>query len=175
MEEMADILSSASQDESSLDYVPSDIAATRLDLLIGPNDPQWVKKHKFFSKRLKSDTPIKDIIREDFTYYESRMLMPSDRADVKELQTANTKRYEALLNDRFKGVEDSLETKLTMMYFGLPIAPMEDILKELSLAVGMEEEVPLYNIKPPMHFLTAHDRRNWGKDSLKGKLTTIPL
>ncbi|KAK2678990.1 hypothetical protein RAB80_004171 [Fusarium oxysporum f. sp. vasinfectum] len=169
MEEMADILSSASQDESSLDYVPSDIAATRLDLLIGPNDSQWVKKHKFFSKRLKSDTPIKDIIREDFTYYESRMLMPSDRADVKELQTANTKRYEALLNDRFKGVEDSLETKLTMMYFGLPIAPMEDILKELSLAVGMEEEVPLYNIKPPMHFLTAHDRRNWGKDSLKAK------
>jgi hypothetical protein len=62
-----------------------------------------------------------------------------------------------------------------MMYFGLPIAPMEDIHKELSLAVGMEEEVPLYNIKPPMHFLTAHDRRNWGKDSLKGKLTTIPL
>ncbi|ENH63891.1 hypothetical protein FOC1_g10008033 [Fusarium oxysporum f. sp. cubense race 1] len=150
MEEMADILSSASQDESSLDYVPSDIAATRLDLLIGPNDSQWVKKHKFFSKRLKSHTPIKDIIREDFTYYESRMLMPSDRADVKELQTANTKRYEALLNDRFKGVEDSLETKLTMMYFGLPIAPMEDILKELSLAV-------------------AHDRRNWGKDSLKAK------
>ncbi|PCD37295.1 hypothetical protein AU210_005797 [Fusarium oxysporum f. sp. radicis-cucumerinum] len=169
MEEMADILSSAGQDESSLDYVPSDIAATRLDLLIGPNDSQWVKKHKFFSKRLKSDTPIKDIVREDFTYYESRMLMPSDRADVKELQTANTKRYEALLNDRFKGVEDSLETKLTMMYFGLPIAPMEDILKELSLAVGMEEEVPLYNIKPPMHFLTAHDRRNWGKDSLKAK------
>ncbi|KAH7489804.1 hypothetical protein FOMA001_g3651 [Fusarium oxysporum f. sp. matthiolae] len=169
MEEMADILSSAGQDESSLNYVPSDIAATRLDLLIGPNDSQWVKKHKFFSKRLKSDTPIKDIVREDFTYYESRMLMPSDRADVKELQTANTKRYEALLNDRFKGVEDSLETKLTMMYFGLPIAPMEDILKELSLAVGMEEEVPLYNIKPPMHFLTAHDRRNWGKDSLKAK------
>ncbi|KAH7172842.1 hypothetical protein DER46DRAFT_657512 [Fusarium sp. MPI-SDFR-AT-0072] len=169
MEEMTDILSYAGQDESVLDYVSSDIVATRLDLLIGPSDSQWVKKHKFFSKRLKSDTPIKDIVRENFTYHESRMLMPSDRADMKELQAANTKRYEALLNDRFKGVEDSLETKLTMMYFGLPIAPMEDILKELCMAVGLEEEVPLYNIKPPMHFLTAHDRRNWGKDSLKAK------
>ncbi|KAF4959576.1 hypothetical protein FGADI_1643 [Fusarium gaditjirri] len=169
MEEMTDILSSAGQDESSLDYVPYDTAAARLNLLIGPNDSQWVKKHKFFSERLKSETPIKDIIRENLTYHESRMLMPADRADVKELQYANTKRYEALLNNRFKGVEDSLATKLTMMYFGLPVAPMEDILKELSEAVGLTEEVPLYNIKPPLHFLTAHDRRNWGRDNLKAK------
>ena len=173
MEEMAGI-SSADQDESSLDYVSSDITAARLNLLVSPSDSHWVKQHKFFTERLKSDTPIKDIVRENFTYHESRMLMPSDRADVQELQTANTKRYEALLNDRFKGYEDSLVTKLTMMYFGLPIAPMEDILKELSMAVGMEEDVPMYNIKPPMHFLTAHDRRNWGKDSLKGKLLRTP-
>ncbi|PNP86400.1 hypothetical protein FNYG_00102 [Fusarium nygamai] len=166
---MTGIVSSAGQDESSLDYVSSDITAARLDLLVSPSDSHWVKQHKFFTERLKSDTPIKDIVRENFTYHESRMLMPSDRADVKELQAANTKRYEALLKDRFKGYEDSLATKLTMMYFGLPIAPMEDILKELSMAVGMQEDVPMYNIKPPMHFLTAHDRRNWGKDSLKAK------
>ncbi|KAF5977705.1 transaldolase [Fusarium bulbicola] len=169
MEEMTGILSSAGQDESSLDYVSSDVTAARLDLLVGPNDSHWVEKHKFFTERLKSDTPIKDIVRENFTYHESRLLMPSDRADVQELQAANTKRYEALLNDRFKGLEDSLATKLTMMYFGLPIAPMEDILKELSMAVGVREEVPMYNIKPPLHFLTAHERRNWGKDSLKAK------
>lgn len=170
MEETTGVFSSASQDESSLDYVSSDITAARLDLLVGPGDSHWVKKHKFFTERLKSDTPIKEIVRENFTYHESRLLMPSDRADVKELQAAHTKRYEALLNDRFKGFEDSLATKLTMMYFGLPIAPMEDIINELSMAVGMVEEVPMYNIKPPMHFLTAHDRRNWGKDSLRGKL-----
>jgi hypothetical protein len=171
MEEMTGIISSAGQDESSLDYVSSDITAARLDLLVSPSDSHWVEKHKFFTERLKSDTPIKDIVRKNFTYHESRMLMPSDRSDVKELQDANTQRYEALLNDRFKGYEDSLATKLTMMYFGLPIAPMEDIIKELSMAVSMQEDVPMYNIKPPMHFLTAHDRRNWGKDSLKGKLS----
>ncbi|KAF5632398.1 transaldolase [Fusarium tjaetaba] len=169
MEEMTGIESSAGQDESSLDYVSSDITAARLDLLVSPSDSHWVEKHKFFTERLKSDTPIRDIVRENFTYNESRMLMPSDRSDVKELQAANTKRYEALLKDRFKGYEDSLATKLTMMYFGLPIAPMEDILKELSMAMGMGKDVPMYNIKPPMHFLTAHDRRNWGKDSLKAK------
>ncbi|KAF9768811.1 hypothetical protein IL306_013835 [Fusarium sp. DS 682] len=170
MEEATGILSSVGQDESSLDYVPSDIAAKRLNLLIGPTDLDWFHRHRFFSDKLKSDTPIKEIVRENFTYHESRMLMPSDRADIKELQAANTKRYKALLDNRFKGVEDSLETKLTMMYFGLPIAPMEDILKELAMDVGGEEEVPLYNIKPPLHFLTAHDRRTWGKDSRKGKL-----
>ncbi|CVK98981.1 related to transaldolase [Fusarium proliferatum] len=169
MEEMAGVISSASQDESSLVYVSSDITAARLDLLVGPSDSHWVKKHKFFTERLKSDTPIKEIVRENFTYHESRLLVPSDRADVKELQAANTKRYDALLNDRFKGFEDSLATKLTMMYFGLPIAPMENIIKELSMTVGMVEEVPMYNIKPPLHFLTAHDRRNWGKDSLRAK------
>ncbi|KAF4337425.1 hypothetical protein FBEOM_8702 [Fusarium beomiforme] len=170
MERAAAIVSSVGRDESSRNYVSSDIATKRLDLLIGPTDVDWFHRHRFFSDKLKSDTPIDDIVQESFTYHESRMLMPSDRADIKELQAANTKRYQALLDNRFKEVEDSLATKLTMMYFGLPIAPIEDILKELAMALGPEEEVPLYNIKPPLHFLTAHDRRNWGKDSRKGML-----
>ncbi|KAF4436792.1 hypothetical protein F53441_13177 [Fusarium austroafricanum] len=161
--------SSLGQDESALEYVSSDTAAKRFDLLIDPNDEKWVRKHKFFTERLDSDSPVKEIIRENFTYHESRLLSPSDRDDIKELQAANAKRYKDLLNGHFKGVVDSLATKFTMMYFGLPVAPIEDTLKDIAMMMGLEtEKDPLYNIKPPLHFLTAHDRRNWGKDSLRG-------
>lgn len=149
----------------------ADPPADRMDLLVGPQDKKWKLRHKYFTHLLETDIPIKDIIRESFTHHQYRLLAPAERPDVREIQDDNTKRYEALLARRFKGVEDSLATKLTMMWFGLPAAPMYDPLEVLAWMVGHgEEEVPRYNVKPPLHFLTAHDHRNWGKDSLKGKL-----
>ncbi|CAG7563330.1 unnamed protein product [Fusarium equiseti] len=148
----------------------ADPPADRMDLLVGPQDKKWKLRHKYFTHLLETDIPIKDIIRESFTHHQYRLLAPAERPDVKEIQDDNTKRYEALLARRFKGVEDSLATKLTMMWFGLPAAPMYNPLEVLAWMVGHdEEEVPRYNVKPPLHFLTAHDHRNWGKDSLKAK------
>ncbi|KAI1050835.1 hypothetical protein LB507_009389 [Fusarium sp. FIESC RH6] len=124
----------------------------------------------YFTHLLEKDIPIKTIIRENFTHHQYRLLAPAERADVKEIQANNTTRYKALLARRFKGVEDSLATRLTMMWFGLPAAPMDNPLEEIAKLLGHdEEEVPRYNVKPPLHFLTAHDHRNWGKDSLKAK------
>ncbi|RFN46264.1 hypothetical protein FIE12Z_9499 [Fusarium flagelliforme] len=142
----------------------------RMDLLVGPQDKKWKLRHRYFSHLLGKDIPIKSIIRENFTHHQYRLLAPAERADVKEIQADNTKRYKALLASRFKGVEDSLATKLTMMYFGLPAAPIDNPLEDIARMLGHdEEEVPRYNVKPPLHFLTAHDHRNWGKDSLKAK------
>lgn len=149
----------------------ADPPADRMDLLVGPKDKKWKLRHRYFTHLLEKDIPIKTIIRENFTHHQYRLLAPAERADVKEIQANNTTRYKALLARRFKGVEDSLATRLTMMWFGLPAAPMDNPLEEIAKLLGHdEEEVPRYNVKPPLHFLTAHDHRNWGKDSLKGKL-----
>jgi hypothetical protein len=169
MEQEIKISTSLDQDENTIPYGgdPDD----RIDLLIDPKSESWAQRYEGFTRALETDISIDAILRANFTRHEALMLMPSDRLDIKELHAANTERYKALLAGRFKDVEDSLATKLTMTYFGLPVAPMENPLLELATSLGLEqEEVPLYKARPPLHFLTAHDRRNWGKDSLKGKL-----
>jgi hypothetical protein len=90
----------------------ADPPADRMDLLVGPQDKKWKLRHRYFTHLLETDIPIKDIIRESFTHHQYRLLAPAERADVKEIQEDNIKRYEALLARRFKGVEDSLATKL---------------------------------------------------------------
>ncbi|KAF5025852.1 hypothetical protein F66182_2074 [Fusarium sp. NRRL 66182] len=162
--------SSAFDSGDPIPCVTPDEAAKHHNIHIKPQDEGWKKTHAFFVSLLQSDRTIQQIVSENLTYHDSRMFVPSDRADVKGLQAANTKRYEALLASSFKGVKDTLATKLTMMYFGLPAAPMVNPLEELAKDLGMHKPEPArYNARPPMHFLTAHDGRNWGKDGLKAK------
>ncbi|KIL85808.1 hypothetical protein FAVG1_10777 [Fusarium avenaceum] len=166
MEQEVKVSASLDQDENNIPYAGDPTG--RIDLLIDPKSESWVQRYEWFIEALDTDISIDAILRITFTRHEALMLMPSDRPDIKELHAANTKRYKALLAGRFKDVEDSLATKLTMTYFGLPVAPMENPLLELAESLGIEqEEVPRYKVRPPLHFLTAHDRRNWGKDSLK--------
>jgi hypothetical protein len=171
MEELTEIPMSLAPDDTDGWLQQADLPADRIDLMVDPKSKQWADVHRHFTKALDTETPIKNIIRKFFTHHQYRMLAPAERADVKEMQAANTKRYNALLAGRFKGVKDSLATKFTMMYFGLPTAPVDNTLEEIAMMMGLDEkEVPRYNVKPPLHSLTAHDHRNWGKDSLKCKL-----
>ncbi|KAF5667819.1 transaldolase [Fusarium heterosporum] len=169
MEKELRVSSSLAQDEYTRPFKDADdTSAQRFDLMIHPKSRSWTQRHEYFTKALKSNRTIGQIITANFTYHEARLLKPSDRADIKRLHDANTIRYKALLAGRFAGIEDSLATKFTMAYFGLPVAPIPNILKDIAMMVGLEEEeVPLYSIKPPLHFLTAHSHRNWGKDSLR--------
>ncbi|RGP81649.1 transaldolase [Fusarium longipes] len=179
MDKITDVSTSLAQEESDHWLQKADPPSKRIDLLIDPKSKQWAGVHKFFTMALESEKPIKDVIRQSFTHHQYRMLAPAERADVKEMQAANTRRYNALLAGRYKGVEDSLATKLTMMYFGLPVAPIDNVLEEIAMMMGLDEnEVPRYNFKPPLHFLTAHDRRNWGNDTQRPNTATnhpLPL
>lgn len=171
MEKVTDISTSLAADVSDGWLQQPDPPEERVDLMIDPNSKRWTKVHRYFTKVLGSDMAIEDVIRRSFTHHQYRMMAPTERTDVKEMQAANTKRYNALLAGRFKGIEDSLATRLTAMYFGLPAAPVDNPLEEIAMMLGLDEkEVPRYNFRPPLHFLTAHDRRNWGKETLKCKL-----
>ncbi|KAI8658224.1 hypothetical protein NCS55_01097800 [Fusarium keratoplasticum] len=151
-------------------YVSPESAAKRVNPTITPQDRDWRRMLYTFTELHKSDKTLQKILSEHFTYHEARMLLASDRADIKSLQDVNTERYNALLEGRFRGVERDLVSKLTMMYFGLPVEPLTPLLEELVNEFGLNQpNVPMYNVKPPLHFLSAHQARNWGKDNLRGQ------
>ncbi|KAM5350626.1 hypothetical protein ACJ41O_007131 [Fusarium nematophilum] len=154
-----------------VDYVNPEDAAKRLNPTISPQDQKWKSIHHKFTQLVNnSSTSIRNILSENFTRHEARMLDPSDRPDIKKLQNDNTERYNALLAGRFKGVDRGMASKLTMMYFGLPVEPIISPLDELAMMLGHDNPEPArYNVEPPLRFLSAHNARNWGKDSLRGK------
>ncbi|KAJ4242751.1 hypothetical protein NW757_011822 [Fusarium falciforme] len=151
-------------------YVSPESAAKRVNPTITTQDRDWRRMLYTFTELHKSDKTLQKILSEHFTYHETRMLLASDRADIKTLQDANTERYNTLLEGRFRGVERDLVSKLTMMYFGLPVEPLTSLLEELVNEFGLNQpNVPMYNVQPPLHFLSAHQARNWGKDNLRGQ------
>lgn len=155
-------------------YVSPEEAAKRVNPTVTPQDPDWTRILDAFTELRKSDDPIQKILSEHFTYHEARMLLASDRPDIKSLQDANTERYNALLQGRFHGVERDLVSKLTMLYFGLPVEPMVSPIEELANEFGLNQpDVPMFNVQPPLHFLSAHEARNWGKDRLRGELASL--
>lgn len=151
-------------------YVSPEAAAKRVNPTVTPHGRDWRRMHFTFAELYKSDKTLQKILSEHFTYHEARMLTASDRADIKSLQDANTERYNTLLEGRFRGVERDPVSKLTMVYFGLPVEPLTSPLEELVNEFGLDQpNVPMYNVQPPLHFLSAHQARNWGKDKLRGK------
>ncbi|KAF4983523.1 hypothetical protein FZEAL_1058 [Fusarium zealandicum] len=164
-------ISSAFGTGEPVEHLDPDAAAARFNPAIAPKDSEWKSVYGEFTELLDSSKTINQIMSEYFTHHEARLFFPSDRADLKKLQDDNTERYNALLAGRLKGVDRSLASKLTMLYFGLPIEPMENPLDDLAMDLGLKEpDHPRYNVEPPLHFLTAHDSRNWGKESLTTKV-----
>ncbi|KAM0424195.1 hypothetical protein ACHAPT_010566 [Fusarium lateritium] len=154
----------------STQYVSPSEAAERINPTIAPKDDDWTSTLNTFTELYESEKPVQQILSEHFTHHEARMLIASDRPDIKNLQYANTERYNALLRGRFQGVERNVVSKLTMLYFGLPVEPMNSPLDELINDLGINEPmVPLYHVQPPLHFLTAHNARNWGKENMRGQ------
>lgn len=102
----------------------------RLNPAIDPSDLAWEKVHAMFNYRVRtSDKTLCDILLDNFTVQEIRQFFTQERSDLKALQERNTVRYHALLAGRFKGVPSDVPTKLAMMYFGLPVEPVQTILK----------------------------------------------
>ncbi|RSM12090.1 hypothetical protein CEP52_002650 [Fusarium oligoseptatum] len=151
-------------------YVSPEEAAKRVNPTITPQDRDWRRVLDTFTELHNSGNTLQKILSEHFTFHEARMLSASDRADIKNLQDVNTERYNALLRGRFLGVERDLVSKLTMLYFGLPVEPLTSLLEELVNEFNLNQpDVPMYNVQPPLHFLSAHKARNWGKDHLRGQ------
>lgn len=102
----------------------------RLNPAIEPSDISWEKAHAKFDYLVRqSDKTLGDILVENFTKHEIRQFFVHDRPDIKAMQKRNTLRYNSLLTDRFSGATSDIPTKLSMMYFGLPVEPVKGFLQ----------------------------------------------
>lgn len=147
-------------------------AQERIDLLVTPEDEKWNDVLQEFQRLLADpDMTIGRILSDKFTTHEARLFIPSELAVLKAIQEENTRDFHQLLESRrFQGVTPDIPTKLTMLYFGLHVEPMDFQLAKMTCKMeSRKPEPPRYAIDPPLHFLTAHKERNWGKEMLRGK------
>jgi hypothetical protein len=118
---------------------------------------------------------VEAILNRYFSAHERLLFTPATSTpSLVKLQKDDAWRYRQLLGDRFASAknEPPLALELTLLYFGLPVEPM---LKDVFIAQQMElelddlDDVEEYEVRPPLHFLTAYDKRSWGRDALKGR------
>lgn len=152
----------------------NDDLSRRWDPLVTPTTPKWTAQTSLFRNLLAptSTETLHSILQNHFTRYERQIAVTATApAYLVAAQADSAARYRKLLAGRFRGVEDDAVTRLTMLYFGLPAEPfMYGMFKALDEDVEMLDgaDARMYEVTPPLHFLTAHDRRNWGKDELRG-------
>lgn len=145
----------------------------RYNPLIKPTDAAWKEVEYTFRRMLDRPTvTIKQVLDNHFTPHERKLFLPAvEPRSLRECQEDSTRRYRALLAGRFKGHFPSLATKFAMLYFGLPVEPALSQFAQLSkpsFEIDDWEQLHEAEVSPPLHFLTAHDRRNFGYDHLRG-------
>ncbi|KAM0513255.1 hypothetical protein ACHAPE_008104 [Trichoderma viride] len=146
-------------------------AQERIDLGVSPSEKKWNDTYRMFEDLFADeDTPIGEILASKFTQHEIRLFMLSASENLKAIQDDNTARFYALLQTRLQDAAPEIITKLTMLYFGLPIEPIDFSLTDMTYNMEIREpDSPQSVGDPPLQFLTAHKQRNWGDESLIGK------
>lgn len=150
----------------------------RYNPLIKPTDNDWIAAHEQFKDLLDQPTiRIQQILDEHFTPHERKLFMPAtEPRSLRDCQEDNTRRYRALIAGRFKTSRPSLATKFTLLYFGLPVEPiMSQLIEHAKTDFDVDDWDELYDVevRPPLHFLTAHDKRNYGHDHMRGQRSTL--
>ncbi|KAH6877126.1 hypothetical protein B0T10DRAFT_584564 [Thelonectria olida] len=115
-------------------YVSSEDARHRLNPSIEPDDAEWKSVHEHFTNLTQnSNTSVNQILMDTFTRREAILFVWSDLPQIKKVQDSRTKLYHSILNNRYRGLEVTLATKLTMLYFGLPVEPCDPHSDEMDL------------------------------------------
>lgn len=145
----------------------------RYNPLIRPTDEDWNNIHGHFKDLLSFPTTrTGQVLEVYFTSHERKLFMPAtEPRRLRDCQEDNARRYESLIGNRFKECRPSLATKFTMLYFGLPVEPILTELTRFSkpdFDVDDWDELCTAEVRPPLHFLTAHDQRNFGYDYMRG-------
>ncbi|KAK1981621.1 hypothetical protein LZ30DRAFT_770687 [Colletotrichum cereale] len=155
----------------------------RYNALIKPTDDDWVRVHDRFKDLLAQPTlRTEQVLDSYFTAHERKMFMPAtEPLSLRSCQEDNTRRYKSLIAGRFKDCHLSLATKFTMLYFGLPVEPiLSELVESAKPDFDVDDGDELFDVevRPPLHFLTAHDQRNYGRDHMRGTeahFATIPV
>ncbi|KZL63491.1 hypothetical protein CI238_11301 [Colletotrichum incanum] len=155
----------------------------RYNALIKPTDGDWITVHDKFKDMLAQPTlRTEQVLNSYFTAHERKLFMPvTEPLSVRTCQEDNAIRYRSLIAGRFRGCHPSLAMKFTMLYFGLPVEPiLSELVENAKPDFDVDDWDELYDVevRPPLHFLTAHDERNYGRDYMRGTeahFSTIPV
>ncbi|KAL9949115.1 hypothetical protein D7B24_008396 [Verticillium nonalfalfae] len=163
--------------------IPQVAPENRYNALILPSDALYKQIEDEFKFHLADPrVAVGDVLDKYFTPHEAKLFLPiAESTSLVQIQDENTQRYRDILRTRFRGHPLSLASKFAMLYFGLPIEPAIshlfdaqrprlDLLDDNTTEGGMA--------RPPLHFLTAHDRRNYGYDHRRGReagYSTLPV
>ncbi|KAK7999426.1 hypothetical protein PG990_012026 [Apiospora arundinis] len=125
---------------------------------------------------LMSDSlrPLNELLRDHFTQHEIRKFLPTIDEPFAKWQQEDSELFRRTLETRFKGVVPTLAVKLTMLYFGLPIAPMK--FGRNQAVTSAEVDDPMEEVfieKDPLSFLDGYKERTYGLPP--SEVTYIPI
>lgn len=171
---------------------------------INPADEAFTTTYDYFIAKLSTRSP-EAVVREDFSKHEVRKFLNGyvDKKRLKAIydqQVAEKDQYTALLessNYKISQIRDSpLALKLTMMYFGLPVAPMTftdplqlsggNLFGSSGFSAGLNEDEDPSGFEDedlsfvpeelrPLRFLNYYDRRGHGKDNSHSQFFQLVL
>ncbi|KAI1840075.1 hypothetical protein JX266_013725 [Neoarthrinium moseri] len=135
----------------------------RINFLITPRDQDFVNMLQYFDKLLRQDNlSVKEILDAHFTSHEVSKIVPTTKEPIATWQKQDAARFQELLETQFKGVLPTLKMKLTMYYFGLPVAPLKVIFcneppdpLDLDDFDGQDKSIP----RDPLEFLDEYVTR----------------
>ena len=149
---------------------------------ITPADNEFVEKLAEFKKTLaEPSTTINDILTTQFEPHERELIIPTSKGTnraLAEIQAGNRKLYSELLRSgRFRNYAPGtdLAFKLTLLFFGLPVAPItpsfEDDEQFLDISEDDDDEDDSEDFEPSpgskLRFLNGYKVRMYEKDSLR--------
>jgi hypothetical protein len=157
-------------------------AGERWDVTIDPSSDEFLDCYEEFRAALQDSGQTTEHVLETsgFTAHERALLAPMERArnpSLHRIQVDNSRQYHHLLTmERFSQWKDkaNLAFKLTMLWFGLPVAPMTvDFAQRLGTWMDDSED-PAHESSHVLsvgrlRFLNSYGVRYYGKDALRGE------
>ena len=160
----------------------------RWNLGATPSDHEWMEIEDAFHTEIQNG-PLDELLRHCFTPYEIHLISPDSPSSetLKNLRENNTKRYRYILGERFAGYPSNLRVKLTMLFFGFPVAPlnMANVVDAEGIGDYEDRYAPYPNDIPdlgqdmnkarvPLQFLSGHHERLYGRKDPDGGFFFTP-
>lgn len=160
------------KDSTALSVLPKVPFQDRVDPLTVPTDDKFANVERYFQFLLRRrNLTLEQILESHFDEHEKSLIIPvSGPPETVRWQKENSIRYQSLLQTSFKGKIPSLQLKLAMLYFGLPVAPIK---------IGPNQAVDIMDLDfledkvvhepDPLKFLEDYSVRCYGDTSRRGR------
>ncbi len=144
----------------------------RVNPFIKPDDEKFLEIERYFESLLRiNHLSLDQILESNFDSHEISLITPtSGPSDVVKWQKEDSVRYQRLLHTTFKGKVPSIQLKMAMLYFGLPVAPLKigriQTVGEQDL--NFLEDRSIFD-RDPLEFLEDHTERFFGDATRRSK------